>query len=804
MNTTTHMITKTRNLTVLQAGAGAQPRGPVSSTWPDNSHGSSSVFDRVRRTPREFAPCSMGQVETATPGTDQQTIDIDIAAAESGSNFGGESEEDPLRLTLRRRTPRADGGDEQPWRRLTEHVRLASHKRVPGTRYEIIRWLGEGGMGVVFEAVHIDIRRPVALKILKPDSFDAEDQRDRFLAEARAIAAIDSRFVVDVLDFGELPDGRPFYTMELLEPANLYCVLRDEGPLPLSRALPILRQCCKALAAVHERGIAHRDIKPENVLLQREQDRGDAVRLVDFGIAAKFGTQPQVAGTVMYMAPEQIRGSDFDGCVDIYALGCIAFEMLTGAPPFEGASVVAVVDKHLHEPPPKLSARRPKLPTLLDDVLAKCLAKRPSDRYQSMAELEAALCEVQIEAALRTAWDDLPLPLIEDAARHDLRERMPSQQLRHPWLLRPRLQLAAGAFLVGMFSALAGFASRVHDAPASTSITDIELDSSEVREMVERAREAASRAYWAYPPASNPEAPTALAWVQELERESTPLRPLAGVRAMQLRKEFASTLVRLGDRYWDDPHGRPFAGEYYIQALLFDDEHPRALERVSMTRNQIAEFSSRIARREFVEVDFEIASILRALAETDETRRRDRVQRLLGHEQLAAHSLRTQTELSRLVGIRDDEAEQTKADDEVETSEPTVDDEPEKDEKPTRHERQRALQLVDKGQRALAWGRRDRARALFSQALELDPELGDAHAGIAQIHFAQGNYAQAMFAARRAARAKPGDAELQLLLGDACLKSARYERARQAYTRAGRLGHHQAERRLGKLEGLLR
>jgi hypothetical protein len=313
------------------------------------------------------------------------------------------------------------------WRPLESRVRLATGKQIPGTRYRLVRWLGAGGMGDVFEAVHVDIERSVALKFLKPGADD--DMVDSFMAEARSIAKIESRFVVDVLDSGELPDGRPFYAMELLEDNSLDALLRA-GPMPIERALPILRQCCKALAAVHEAGMAHRDLKPQNILLQTDEGRPDMVRLVDFGIAAEFGARDvPVAGTPSYMAPEQILGVGFDGRLDIYALGCLACKMLSGKPPFAGETM-AVFNHHLDTPPGSLIEGHPELPKQIDEVVRRCLAKAPEDRWANTLELEAALCEVQIAVGFTTAWDDLALPDIDPDRREALADRMPRPRKR--------------------------------------------------------------------------------------------------------------------------------------------------------------------------------------------------------------------------------------------------------------------------------------------------------------------------------------------------------------------------------------
>jgi serine/threonine protein kinase len=221
------------------------------------------------------------------------------------------------------------------WRKLDELCPLEPGALVPGTRYEICKWIGEGGMGHVFEARHIDLDRRVALKVMKSRPDQASELAEQFLREARTCARVESRFVVSVIDFGELPDRRPFYVMELLGPETIHSAL-DTGWLKLERALPILRQCCKALAAIHDAGLVHRDIKSRNIALLDEDGRADAIRVIDFGLAAELGSAPRTCGTAAYMAPEQILGDPFDGRDDIYALGCTAYEMMSRRTPFVG------------------------------------------------------------------------------------------------------------------------------------------------------------------------------------------------------------------------------------------------------------------------------------------------------------------------------------------------------------------------------------------------------------------------------------------------------------------------------------
>ncbi|HLT35866.1 MAG TPA: protein kinase, partial [Enhygromyxa sp.] len=583
---------------------------------------------------------------------------------------------------------------------------------------------------------------------------------------------------------------------------SLYDELRA-GPMTLERALPILRQCCKALAAIHERGMAHRDVKPQNVLIQREDGRADAVRVVDFGIAAKFCSQPRIAGTAMYMAPEQIRGVSFDGRLDIYALGCVAYELLTGNPPFEGTSAADVVQRHLNDSVVPPSSRLPMLPPILDEILQTCLAKEPSERYASMHELEAALCEAQIAVGFTTPWDDLPLPAIDEPERASLRERMP-QPPRERRRVVPRRRLVAAAFVVGLVSATA--VSSIDGRP-DASQAEFNAAMRAIAAKTEAARVAGSRAYWAYPPAAEPEYPTALRMIAALEDEQGPLRYVAQARASELRQEFAETLARLGDQYWSAPNGRPFAVEFYAQALLFDEAQAQARERASLTPAQLADVASRAAAGELSPLEVEVGEVLGALADTDPESRRARIEALLTGDSKLSGSVQLRTQLCALVGVEDpSNRSSATGDQQGEQGEPRDESSTEAgdDQQVSGTASRRADAYVKRAKAALADGDRDRAARLYEKALVQVPTLGVALIGLAEIHFARGRYQEAMKAARQATRTRSHDADLQLLLGDACLKTLRYNEARRAYQKALALGHDKAAERLEQLDEVTR
>ena len=271
---------------------------------------------------------------------------------------------------------------------IAEIVR-ASKELGPGTKagdYEIEAKIGEGAMGTVYRAIHPTIGKRVAIKVMSPKLFDQPDAVTRFIAEARAVAAIRHPGIVDIFGFGRLPDGRTFLVMEWLEGQNLAARLLNGKP-PLEEALEIMRQMARALDAAHAKNIIHRDLKPENVfLLQLEEEL--VVKVLDFGLAkskddeAGVGVtrEGEMLGTPIYMSPEQCRGKGVDHRTDIYALGCIGYLLFTGRVPFEHDNSAELISAHLTSEPPRPSSIAPSVPPRVDELLARMLAKDPEAR----------------------------------------------------------------------------------------------------------------------------------------------------------------------------------------------------------------------------------------------------------------------------------------------------------------------------------------------------------------------------------------------------------------------------------------
>ncbi|HEX5064051.1 MAG TPA: serine/threonine-protein kinase, partial [Kofleriaceae bacterium] len=279
-------------------------------------------------------------------------------------------------------------------------------------RYKIIRKLGEGGMGSVYLAMHTILEKQVALKVLHGEFARKPDLVDRFMQEAKAASRIRHENVIDISDFGVTPDGHVFFAMELLQGHDLHdSIARAKLAgqlLPWSRTKKIFLQICGALAAAHARGIVHRDLKPENVYLIDFLGDPDFVKLLDFGIAKltdvsneeggrKLTKTGMLFGTPEYMSPEQARGENVDHRVDVYAMGCILFQLVTNRVPFEADNFMGVLSQHLTEQPPSIPPQvfdQIGAPRALADVIDKALEKNRDARWQTIEEFAAAVRQV--------------------------------------------------------------------------------------------------------------------------------------------------------------------------------------------------------------------------------------------------------------------------------------------------------------------------------------------------------------------------------------------------------------------------
>ena len=264
--------------------------------------------------------------------------------------------------------------------------------------YKVVRILGEGGMGRVYEAQHVRIRgKRFALKTLHPEFTRRKDVLARFQREVEAAASIDSPHVVGVYDVDQTEDGRPFLVSELLEGKELGDYLDQAGKISVGFSVHVVRQICRALTAAHDKGVVHRDMKPENVFLA-----GDAhdpvVKVLDFGISRLEGQEGNtltktgmVMGTPSYMAPEQAKGLRVDHRADVYSVGAILYQMVTGRIPFDRADATATLAAVLTEEPERPRSIAPEVPEHIEMIIQRAMARNPDDRYKTMAELDAAL-----------------------------------------------------------------------------------------------------------------------------------------------------------------------------------------------------------------------------------------------------------------------------------------------------------------------------------------------------------------------------------------------------------------------------
>jgi len=296
--------------------------------------------------------------------------------------------------------------------------------------YRIEEPLGSGGMGEVWVARHRMLDRPAAVKMIRPEALGpdrASRQRAvrRFVREARATSALRSHHTIDLYDFGVTEEGAFYYIMELLYGLSLGELVRRFGPLPAGRVIYLLRQVCHALGEAHDAGMVHRDIKPGNIFACHHGPDFDFVKVLDFGLVktrdevgageAEFTAENIVAGTPAFMAPEIATGGSVDGRADTYALGCVAYWLLTGQPVFDEQTPLAVVLHHVQTQPAPPSIRtETEVPAAMERVVLMCLAKDPDARPQSAGELDSMFAACPSSATwdrqLAKDWWSLHMP----------------------------------------------------------------------------------------------------------------------------------------------------------------------------------------------------------------------------------------------------------------------------------------------------------------------------------------------------------------------------------------------------------
>lgn len=338
-------------------------------------------------------------------------------------------------------------------------------------RYRVEALLGEGGMGLVYRVTHTELQKTLAVKVLRTENIRDDEVLARFRREAQSASNIGNEHIVDIHDFGTMPDGSTYFVMECLQGVDLIDAIDKVQRFPEARAVHIARQICVALGAAHRAGIVHRDLKPENVFLTTRGDDEDFVKVLDFGIA-KVANRPhrltrdgEVLGTPHYMSPEQCSGDDVDHRTDVYALGVLLYEMVTGHVPHDADSMMAILTKQMYEDPVAPSTRVKHISPELERIILCSLEKRPEQRYATMEAMEADLRRLE-ETPRAGGQDTLTLGPVPTA-----RSRGRATRRTWAWGLG-----ALALVAMGIAVAVAGFSDRAEPAKAPVAASETPAD----------------------------------------------------------------------------------------------------------------------------------------------------------------------------------------------------------------------------------------------------------------------------------------------------------------------------------------
>ena len=733
-------------------------------------------------------------------------------------------------------------------------VDLTPGELVPGTRYKILAKLGQGGMGAVYAAEHVDIERKVALKVLRADIDLDDETMAQFRQEARATSKIGSAYICDVTDFGEIPDGRIFFVMEYLDGPSLGRVMRESDHLEPARTVAILRQICKGLGAAHQKKMVHLDVKPDNIMLVSRDKRADAVKIVDFGIAGllhqKVEEEVSLAGTPEYIAPERASGEGFDHRSDIYALGVLGYEMLCGVVPFHGRNSRATLVMQVKDVPTPLGKRaKQRIPEALEALVMTMLAKDPAARPQSMAEVEALLCEAQIAASFVTPWDDLDLPAVDEEWRARLGRRMPAPGSR---ARKAVLMVTAGIAIVAAAASIYLGAIRKPEViirEVRVELTKTE-EAPEVATALLNADQAARQQRYTRPPHDS-----ALSHIQAAEAEAAKLgRKSAG--AQTLRRAYASALAVIGNellkaglgdlaiaKYKEALQFLPDDAELQAKAELTPEERKvrqrppaagptpapppsppvdnakEAATRIFVAATQRRPSEARLAMKTLA--DFDVGGVQTARL-ADGLRTRAAAEWKAGHLDNAQMLYQLISQLDPQDAEARERAKPPTAADtkppqpapaaavpgaapvaakgKRKEPEPAADATPELPRDPVA-----AQKAAEAGAAALGRGRLGEAESWFNRAVRADASNVIGVAGLAEVAFERAKYSEAMDYARRAARLSPKTPKYLVLLGDAYFKLLRYDQALATYQQARALApaDEGVKNRLARVEAKL-